>query len=111
VGRVRARDGIGRGLRQPLAAVQRRRGAACPQIETLIEFSHRLTSGLAALLVLALVIWGFRVYGRGHVIRKSLVLCGILMILEALIGAGLVCSAGWPTTSRWPARSRWRCTS
>jgi heme A synthase len=75
-----------------------------PQIETLIEFSHRLTSGLAALLVLALVIWGFRVYGRGHVIRKSLVLCGILMILEALIGAGLVLF-GWVADNQSVART------
>ncbi len=82
-----------------------------PQVETLIEFSHRLTSGLAALLVLALVIWGFRVYGRGHIIRKSLVLCGILMILEALIGAGLVLF-GWVADNQSvAARSRWHCTS
>ncbi len=75
-----------------------------PQVETLIEFSHRLTSGLAALLVLALIVWGFRVYSRGHIIRKSLVLCGILMILEALIGAGLVLF-GWVADNQSVARA------
>jgi len=75
-----------------------------PQVETFIEFSHRLTSGLAALLVLALIVWGFQVYGRGHVIRKSLVLCGILMILEALIGAGLVLF-GWVADNQSVARA------
>ncbi len=40
-----------------------------PSIETLIEFSHRLTSGLAFLLVLAMLIWAFRAYPRRHIVR------------------------------------------
>jgi heme A synthase len=60
------------------------------QIETVIEFSHRLSSGLALLAVVALVIWGFRAYPKGHGVRKGVVWTGIFMILEALIGAGLV---------------------
>jgi heme A synthase len=60
------------------------------QIETLIEFSHRITSGIALLAVLALVIWGFRAYPKGHSVRKGVVWTGIFMILEALIGAALV---------------------
>jgi heme A synthase len=60
------------------------------QIETLIEFSHRITSGIALLAVLALVIWGFRAYPKGHSVRKGVVWTGFFMILEALIGAALV---------------------
>jgi heme a synthase len=60
------------------------------QIETLIEFSHRITSGLALLAVLALIVWGFRAYPKGHPVRKGVVWTGIFIILEALIGAALV---------------------
>ena len=61
-----------------------------PQVETMIEFSHRLSSGLNMLLVLGLVVWGFRLYGRGHPIRRGLLGAGLFIIMEALIGAGLV---------------------
>ena len=60
------------------------------QIETVIEFSHRVTSGLALLAVLALVIWGFRAYPKGSPVRAAVVWSGIIMILEALFGAALV---------------------
>ncbi len=60
------------------------------QVETLVEFSHRLTSGLSMLFVLGLMIWGFRLYGRGDPIRRGLVGAGVFIIMEALIGAGLV---------------------
>ena len=60
------------------------------QVETLVEFSHRVTSGLSMLFVLGLIIWGFRLYGRGQAIRRGLVGAGVFIILEALIGAGLV---------------------
>src|SRR5215212_415734 len=43
------------------------------QIETVIEFSHRLSSGLALLAVVTLVIWGFRAYPKGHGVRKAVV--------------------------------------
>jgi heme A synthase len=59
-------------------------------IETMIEFSHRVTSGLALLAVVALLIWAFRVFPKGHIVRKAAVASMILMILEALIGAALV---------------------
>lgn len=60
------------------------------QTATLIEFSHRLTSGLALFLVLGLVIWAFRSYPPGSLVRRGAVLSIIFIILEALIGAGLV---------------------
>lgn len=60
------------------------------QIETLIEFSHRVTSGLALLAVVALLIWALRAFPKGHIVRKAAVASMALMILEALIGAALV---------------------
>lgn len=60
------------------------------QIETVIEFSHRLTSGLALLAVVVMIVWGFRAYPKGNPVRKGLVWSGIFIVLEALIGAALV---------------------
>lgn len=61
-----------------------------PQIETLIEFSHRLTSGAALLMVLGMLVWSFRVYPRGHTVRGGAVASMGFMVVEALIGAALV---------------------
>lgn len=61
-----------------------------PQIETIIEFSHRLTSGLLGLLVLWLAIWAFRRFERGHAVRKAALWTLFFVITEAAIGAGLV---------------------
>jgi heme A synthase len=60
------------------------------QVETLVEFSHRLSSGLNLLLVLGLIVWGFRLYGWNHPIRLGLLGSGVFILMEALIGAGLV---------------------
>jgi heme A synthase len=57
---------------------------------TLIEFTHRLTSGLSLLLIVVLLIWAFRSYGSGHPVRLGASLSMFFIIVEALIGAGLV---------------------
>lgn len=57
---------------------------------TLVEFTHRLTSGLALLAVVVLIVWAFRAYPRGHRVRKAATYSMVLMVIEALIGAGLV---------------------
>ena len=61
-----------------------------PQAATLIEFFHRLTSGLAFLLVVALLIWAFRAYPKRHVVRWAAGFAMFFMITESLVGAGLV---------------------
>jgi heme a synthase len=61
-----------------------------PQLETMIEFSHRLTSGLALFMVVGLLVWAFRAYPRGHHVRAGAVASMIFMLIEALIGAALV---------------------
>ena len=64
------------------------------QIATLIEFSHRATSGIDALLVVGLVWMAFRRYGRGHAVRRYAVASGFFTVTEALVGAALVLF-GW----------------
>ena len=60
-----------------------------PSVETIIEFTHRLTSGLLGILGLVLVGWAVRSFGRGRVVWASAVTL-FFIVLEALIGAGLV---------------------
>ena len=60
------------------------------QIETLIEFTHRATSGIAFLLVLGMLIWAWRIFPQGHRVRRGALLSMLFMITEALVGAGLV---------------------
>ena len=61
-----------------------------PSIQTLIEISHRATSGVALLLVVALVIWAFRAFPARHSVRRMALASLVLIFTEALIGAGLV---------------------
>jgi heme A synthase len=60
------------------------------EIETIIEFTHRVTSAFLGILIIILVVWAFRLYAPGHVVRKAAVLSLIFVIIEGLIGAGLV---------------------
>jgi heme A synthase len=61
-----------------------------PSVETLIEFSHRLSSGLLGVFVFAFVVFAFRLYPRGHAVRRGAIATLVLVLAEALIGAGLV---------------------
>lgn len=61
-----------------------------PQVETMIEFTHRLSSGLALVLVVVMLAWVLRAYPRRHPVRLGASLAMFFMITEALIGAGLV---------------------
>lgn len=61
-----------------------------PTIKTLIEFSHRLTSGLALLLTVGLLVWAFREFAQKHPARKYAALSMVFMLMEAAVGAGLV---------------------
>lgn len=61
-----------------------------PQLETVIELTHRATSGVALLLVAAMAVWAFRAFPARHRVRRAAVASLAIMILEALLGAGLV---------------------
>ncbi|MFO7537210.1 MAG: COX15/CtaA family protein [Chloroflexota bacterium] len=60
------------------------------EIETVIEFTHRLTSAFLGVLIIIMVVWAFRRYGPGHIVRKGAVLSLIFVIIEGALGAGLV---------------------
>jgi heme A synthase len=61
-----------------------------PTVATLIELSHRITSGLSLLMVLVMLVWSRKVFGRGHPARRASWIAMVVMLLEAAIGAGLV---------------------
>lgn len=61
-----------------------------PSVETLIEFSHRVTSGMLGLLMVAWLVSAFRTFPRGHAARFLVVWSGIFLVIESLLGAGLV---------------------
>lgn len=63
---------------------------SAPELKTVIEFSHRVTSGLAFFAVLFLLIWAFRKFEKDDAIRKTAIISFIFIITEALVGAGLV---------------------
>jgi heme a synthase len=61
-----------------------------PAVETVIEFTHRITSGLALAGVVLLLVWSVRLFERGHRVRRYAVLSVVFIVVEALLGAGLV---------------------
>lgn len=61
-----------------------------PQLETIIEFAHRLSSGVALLLVLGLFVWAYRVFPLASLARRGAAFSLVFILSEALIGAGLV---------------------
>lgn len=59
-------------------------------VETLIELTHRVTSGLCLPLVLVLWFRAVKIFPPGHATRRYAALVTLLMVVEALLGAGLV---------------------
>jgi heme A synthase len=58
--------------------------------KTLVELTHRLTSGVALLLVVGLVWRARRLFPRGHRVRRGAFWSLVFILIEALIGAALV---------------------
>jgi heme a synthase len=61
-----------------------------PRIETIIEFTHRAMSGVALVAVAALWLWSRASFGRRHRVRTMASAAVVFLIVEALLGAGLV---------------------
>lgn len=81
-------SGAGCGSHWPLC-----NGSVIPRaeyIETLIEFGHRASSGVALLLVGGVFLWSRRAFSAGHPARTGAKVSLAFIILEALLGAGLV---------------------
>src|SRR5262245_8096403 len=61
-----------------------------PRMETIIEFTHRITSGASLILVCALLVWTWVATPRKHLARAAAVASVVLTFNEALLGALLV---------------------
>jgi cytochrome c oxidase assembly protein subunit 15 len=59
---------------------------------TIIEFTHRMTSGIALLMLACLVVWCWRVTSKRDWARYSAVLAAAFLANEALLGGALVLS-------------------
>jgi heme A synthase len=68
------------------------RGEAVPELEgaAAVEFTHRVVSGIALVLVFTLVAWVWRRTPKGHPARLGALLSGVAIVGEALIGAAIV---------------------
>jgi len=72
-------------------------------METLIEFTHRLTSGLSFFSVVGLLVWTYRATVRGHLARAWAVASVAFTLVEAILGALLV-KLGLTAQSQSPLR-------
>jgi heme A synthase len=81
-------SGAGCGAHWPLC-----NGEGFPTLKssaTIIEATHRATSGIALVVVVVLMAWTLRVLPRGHRARRASIASTVFVLGEALIGAGLV---------------------
>jgi heme A synthase len=84
---------------------------SAPELKTVIEFSHRITSALAGIFVIILVAWAFVIWRNAKTsvasrTFKMAVGSLILVILEGLLGAGLVLTGNTAETLT-PERPFW----
>lgn len=84
---------------------------SAPELKTVIEFSHRITSSLAGIFVIILLVWIFVVWyfkknnGAKHIL-KTAVASFVFIIIEGLLGAGLVLT-GNTAENLTPMRPVW----
>ena len=61
-----------------------------PRVETIIELTHRATSGIALFAMMTLLIWTFAATAKRRIERTAAVFAAVLTFNEALLGALLV---------------------
>src|SRR5258707_1154345 len=61
-----------------------------PRVDTMIEFTHRVTSGLSFFSAVGLLVWTFMGTVRGHLARAASVAAVAFTLIEAILGALLV---------------------
>ena len=84
---------------------------SAPELKTIIEFTHRLTSALDGVFVIALLVWAFLIWNSGRSARNGSILkmavgSFIFVLIEGALGAGLVLT-GNTAESLTPARPFW----
>ncbi|MEJ7849562.1 MAG: COX15/CtaA family protein [Pyrinomonadaceae bacterium] len=84
---------------------------SAPELKTVIEFSHRLTSALDGVFVIILLVWAFRIWRSeksrqtGSVLKMAAA-SFVLILIEGAIGGGLVLTGNTAETLT-PARPFW----
>lgn len=81
-------SGAGCGAHWPLC-----KGEIVPNfsiLHTIIEFTHRVSSGIVSIGVILLLIWAFVCTQKGSPVRKAALFSLLFVIIEALLGAILV---------------------
>ncbi|MGA2534638.1 MAG: COX15/CtaA family protein [Terracidiphilus sp.] len=73
------------------------------RVDTMIEFTHRITSGLSLISVIGLLVWTYRGTVRGHLARAAAIASVVFTLLEAVLGALLV-KLGYTAQSQSPMR-------
>ena len=73
------------------------------RVDTMIEFTHRLTSGLSFFAVVGLLVWTLRGTVRGHLARAAAIAAVSFTLIEAILGALLV-KLGLTAQSQSPLR-------
>ena len=86
---------------------------SAPQLKTLIEFTHRITSAFDGIFLIALVVWTFFVWrsdksgkSGGNYVLKAAIGSFVFVVVEGLLGAGLVLTGNTAETLT-PARPFW----
>ncbi|MCC7307883.1 MAG: COX15/CtaA family protein [Acidobacteria bacterium] len=84
---------------------------SAPELKTVIEFSHRITSALDGLVVLALLVWALLIWRRkrdgiSKYVLKLATASFIFVLIEGAVGAGLVLTGNTAETLT-PARPFW----
>jgi len=74
-----------------------------PTANTIIEFTHRVTSGLSFFSAVGLLIWTLKGTARGHLARPAAVAAVAFTLIEAILGALLV-KLGLTAQSQSPIR-------
>jgi cytochrome c oxidase assembly protein subunit 15 len=75
-----------------------------PRVDTMIEFTHRVTSGLSFFSAVGLLAWTFAGTAKGHLARAASVATVAFTLIEAVLGALLV-KLGLTAQSQSPLRA------
>lgn len=75
-----------------------------PKIDTLIEFTHRVTSGISFFSAVGLLVWTLLGTARGHLARAAAMAAVAFTLIEAVLGALLV-KLGLTAQSQSPLRA------
>ena len=84
---------------------------SAPQLKTIIEFSHRITSSLAGVFLIALLVWAVATWyrNRTEVTDRLVKMAGaslLFVMIEGILGAGLVLT-GNTAENLTPERPFW----